>query len=79
MSFYSKWDNGDWATAVVACIAVVSVFGLSYWGFEQAFHEMYPEEDELGVDTEMYPKEDKVAAAVDRLSDEELYNKYKEL
>jgi hypothetical protein len=74
MSFYSKWDNGDWATAVVACIAVVSVFGLSYWGFEQAFHEMYPEKDELGVEDKVPVK----VADVNQIVGEE-YNRYKEL
>jgi len=49
MSFYSKWDNGDRAKFVGLCIAVVSVFGLSIWGFERAFHKMYKKEDELSM------------------------------
>jgi hypothetical protein len=31
MAFYSKWDNGERATAVVLCIAAVSWFGLVSW------------------------------------------------
>jgi hypothetical protein len=62
MAFYSKWDNGERATAVVLCIAAVSWFGLVSWldplgnMFDQ-LDKVAELDEEINKDYEVYSKD----------------------